>query len=73
MTVLDESRKEVQHPMHTKLLSAKSTARIGSWNVRTLYQCGKLAQLCKEFDNYRMDITGISEMKWTGSGKLISD
>ena len=73
MTVLDESRKEVQRPMHTKLLSAKSTTRIGTWNVRTLYQCGKLAQLCREFDNYRMDIMGISEMRWPGNGKLISD
>ena len=73
MKVLDESPKEVQHPIHAKILSAKSTTRIGTWNVRTLYQCGKLAQLCKEFDNYRMDIMGISEMRWTGSGKLIND
>ena len=73
MKVLDESRKEVQRPIHAKILSAKSTTRIGTWNVWTLYQCGKLAQLCKEFGNYRMDIMGISEMRWTGSGKLISD
>ena len=73
MKVLDESRKEVQRPIHAKILSAKSTTRIGTWNVRTLYQCRKLAQLCKEFDNYWMDIMGINEMRWTGSGKLISD
>ena len=28
MKVLDESRKEVQHPIHAKILSAKSTTRI---------------------------------------------
>ena len=73
MEVLDESRKEVQRPIDAKILSAKPTTQIGTWNVWTLCQCGKPAQLCKEFNNYRMDIMGISEMRWTGCGKLISD
>ncbi len=73
MTVPDESRKEVQDPTRSSILSAETTTRIGTWNVRTLYQCGKLAQLLYEFHNYRMDILGLSEMRWTGSDKVVSD
>ena len=30
-------------------------------SIRTLFQAGKLAQVMKEMDNYRLDILGISE------------
>ena len=39
------------------------------WNVRTLYQAGKVRQLAREMDNYNIDICGISECRWTKSGK----
>ncbi|KAE9547262.1 hypothetical protein FO519_009526 [Halicephalobus sp. NKZ332] len=65
--------KETTSSQPIKILSAKATTRIGTWNVRTLYQCGKLAQVLREFDNNHLDILGISEMRWTNSGKVISD
>ena len=50
-------------------LKPKQITRIACWNVRTLYQTGKLAQVVREFDNYNLDILGISEARWTESGK----
>lgn len=41
--------------------------------MRTLYQAGKLPQLIREFNNYKLKILGISEMRWTGSGRMFSD
>ena len=73
MTVLDESRKEVQCLTQSRILNAKTITNIGIWNVQTLYQCDKLAQLLKEFSTYKMDILGISEMRWTRSGKICSE
>jgi hypothetical protein len=32
--------------------------RIGSWNVRTLFQKGKLAQLNREMDRYKLNESG---------------
>ncbi|XP_078682172.1 uncharacterized protein LOC144916725 [Branchiostoma floridae x Branchiostoma belcheri] len=32
-----------------------------------------MAQLLKEFDEYQVNILGISEMRWTGSGKLCNE
>ena len=80
VTGLDQSRKEVQNQKKnqtpsasssTKLLSARTTCRIGTWNVQTLYQPGKLAQLLREFETYQLDILGISEMRWTGRAEVV--
>ena len=51
------------------LLKPKRKMRVGCWNVQTLYQTGKMPQLVKEFDNYNLDILGVSEVRWTGTGK----
>jgi len=45
MTDLNESRKEVQFLKQNSILTAKKLTKLGTWNVRTLYQCGKLSQL----------------------------
>ena len=55
------------------VFSPKNTTFIGTWNVRTLNQTGRLAQLLREFDNYRLDILGISEVRWIGSGRMTSE
>ena len=65
---LDEIRQEVQPRI--SMLSARTTTKIVTWNVRTLYQTGKLAQVIKKFENYSLDILGVTEMQWIGSGKI---
>ena len=64
-----------QEPMNIikPLLTAKNRTNIGTWNVRTLYETGKLAQLIKEMQKYNIEILGISEMRWTGNGTMQSD
>ncbi|CAC5370965.1 unnamed protein product [Mytilus coruscus] len=44
-----------------ELFSNKLNTRIGTWNVRTLYQSGKCAQVAKEMDRYKIEILGLSE------------
>ncbi|XP_055874499.1 craniofacial development protein 2-like [Biomphalaria glabrata] len=73
MTALDQTQLEVQCPIHGKPFNAKKPTLIGTWNVRTLNQCGKLAQLLREFDSYRLVILGICEMWWTSSGQIVND
>ena len=46
------------------------TRRIATWNVNTLHQIGKLENLKKEAKRMNLDIVGVSEARWTGSGKL---
>ena len=42
-----------------------NATNIGTWNVRTLNQDGKLENLLSEMSRLRVDILGVSETHWT--------
>ena len=46
----------------------KAQTRIGTWNVRTMYEAGKAAQIAGEMRRYNIQILGICESRWNGSG-----
>ena len=46
----------------------KRTTTLGTWNVRTLLDNGKLYLLCRELTAQNIGITGICEHRWAGSG-----
>ena len=56
--------------VNSSLLNPKANCNIGTWNVQTMYSTSKTAQIVKEMGNYKLDILGISECRWTGSGKM---
>ena len=49
-----------------------SVRRVATWNVNTLYQTGKLENLKKEAQRLKLDVVGVSEARWTGSGRTVS-
>ena len=63
-----QTHKEAGAPIN--LLFPKTLTKIGCWNVRTLYETGRAAQVAMEMDKYQMDILGLSEVRWTTSGKV---
>jgi hypothetical protein len=63
-----ESRKEAAG-RKMEVMSAKCKTRIGFWNVRTMYETGKLAQVTAEMRRYNLHVLGISESRWIGSGR----
>ena len=46
--------------------------RFGTWNVRNLYRAGALGLVTNELDRCRMDLVGVQEVRWEGSGTLES-
>ena len=60
--------------MRRKLLKKKkkNVLRIGTWNVRTLKKAGKLHLVIHELEDVNVDITGLSEIRWTGEGHFRS-
>ena len=62
-----QTQMEADRPM-VDFLKTKKKMKVACWNVRSLYQTGKLAQVVREFDNYNLYIIGISEARWTGTG-----
>ena len=72
MTTPDESlNKEVSSAMGN-LLGPKFKVRLGTWNVRTMYQTSKAAQVLQEMEKNQLDIPGISECRWIGAGKQVT-
>ena len=69
MNVSGESRKEATNTK-MEVLSAKTKTRIGFWNVRTMYDTGKVYQVSSEMRRYKLHILGISETRWTNSGRI---
>ena len=55
------------------VLSAKYITKIGTWNVRTAYSTGKLAQIINEMKTSDLHILGLAEMRWPNSGQLVSE
>ena len=52
-----------------EVLGAKTKIRIGFWNVRTMYETGKLAQVTAEMRRYKLYVLVMSESRWTVSGR----
>ena len=56
----------------SKVQCCKEQYCIGTWNVRSMTQ-GKLEVVKQEMATVKVDILGISELKWTGMGEFNSD
>ena len=52
------------------ILNTRTKLRIGFWNVRTMYETGKQAQVLREMKENKLHILGISECRWTDFGKI---
>ena len=58
--------------MKIKSNAVKECYCIGTWTVRPMNQ-GKLGMVKQEMVRMNIDILGISELKWTGTGESNSD
>ena len=66
-TLCGESRKEATSPM--PFLSTKEISKVGTWNVRPMYEASKTAQIAREKRAYNISILGLCETRWTKSGQ----
>uniref|UniRef100_A0A8D9ASD9 Craniofacial development protein 2 n=1 Tax=Cacopsylla melanoneura TaxID=428564 RepID=A0A8D9ASD9_9HEMI len=59
--------------MEMNKIRRQTNIKIGTWNVRTLNQDGKTHNAIQEMTRMKIDILGISEMRWLGSGSCVMD
>ena len=69
MTSMGESLREANRPTRS-LVTPTSKMRVGCWNIRTMYTVGKAAQVAREMERYRLDLMGLSEIRWIGAGRI---
>ena len=71
--------KQKQYPAvdvtgdRSKVWCCKQQYCIGTWNVRSMNQQGKLEVIKQEMARVNIDILGINEIKWTGISEFNSD
>ena len=63
-----ENRKEAARL--TPLLTPRTSARLTTWNIRTMYETGKTIQVAREMKDYKIGVQGLSETRWLQSGQL---
>ena len=67
MTQGSESRQEAARP--TPLLTPRTTTRVATWNIRTMYESGRAFQVAREMRNYKIGVLGLSETRWLQTGQ----
>ena len=68
--MIDVSQTQLEaDTQRVDLLKPKTKIRVGSCNMRTLYQTGKLQQVHREVENYNIELLCVSEARWVESGK----
>lgn len=66
----ETTQREYGQDLLAQPIAYRTRTRIGTWNVRTLAEPSRLAQACREMENYRLDILGLSEVRWKGQGEF---
>ncbi|XP_060516997.1 craniofacial development protein 2-like [Cylas formicarius] len=56
-----------------RIPGVKNKFNIGSWNVQSLFEAGKLANTIKEMRRLNLALLGICETRWPSSGRCITD
>ena len=67
----DEGR--FKRPDCPSFKTGRGGLRLGTWNVRTLNQLGKIENLVKEAKSLNTDVLGIAESRYTGEGTVRLD
>ena len=77
MTVIGQTLlQELYHLMLAETGSQDSFTKSSTywtWNVRGLYQPGKMQIVMNEWNRNRINIVGLSEIRWTGKRHFVTD
>ena len=69
----DNHERQVDPDRHQASVRNKDVIKIGTWNVRTLFQCGKLNNVKQEMERLGINLLAINETRWLNNGEIMLD
>ena len=69
----DRYVRQVAPDRYQATVRNKKSIRIGTWNVRTMLQSGKLEHLKQEMTRLNINILGVCETRWKHTGNFQTD
>ena len=61
------------HGCPTSVPERPQKLNVGTWNVRTMNEKGKLENIKQEMKTLKINVLGLSEVRWKGVGDFVSD
>ena len=68
-----EHVQQVPPGRHQATISNRKTLTLGTWSVQTMLQEGKPENIKQEMRRMKLNILGLSEMRWKGAGRITSE
>ena len=69
----EEHVRQVSPDRHQATVRNRHQLKIGTWNVQTTMQKGKFENVKQEIKMMKINILGLSEIRWKGAGCITSD
>lgn len=63
------SNRQVLNDQRVRRITG-SSMKIGTWNVKSIYEAGKVHNVIQEMQRLKVNIMGISETRWANSGEI---
>ena len=62
--------RQVAPDRHQETVNSSRLLKVATWNVRSLYRAGSMNNVMREMERMKIDILGLSEVRWPGVGSL---
>lgn len=70
---MDIHVRQVEPDRHHATVSIRKPHKIATWNIRTMLQKGKIENIKTEMKRLKINILGLSEVRWKGAGTFSTD
>ena len=71
-TVFHAQQVEQDHHTATVRKNIRKPLKVAAWNVRTLFEGGKLENVKQEMERLNINILAVCETRWTGSSDFLT-
>jgi hypothetical protein len=70
LTIELKENRTWKNSYYSRLKRRNMDMRFGTWDIRSLCWPGSITTVSRELSRYRLDLVGVQEVRWEGSGTV---